>query len=145
MKVLKVLVLLVSIAGASALVWNATRDRKPEEARKEGVISPKSMQGSSKSKAIVDSGVILSFAEESGVPEVTDEEVKAMRDSMLNTSKSGIIMSDDKIREMLEKRAKLKDEKEVDSNPELLLSGSKSRVAISYDDLRKIAEEHAKQ
>jgi hypothetical protein len=105
-QILRLFVLLISISAASVLVWNATRDKKSKQVQKEDMISPSSMQGSSKQKAVVDSGMIFEFEQETFVYEVTDEEVKRTRDMMLSTSKSGIIMSDDKIREMLEAQRK---------------------------------------
>lgn len=106
LQILRVCVLLVSISAASVLVWNATRDQKPKENRKDEVISQESMLGSSKSKAV---GVdLFEFEQETYVYEVTDEEVKRTREAMLSTSKSGRVMSDDQIREMLEERKKEK-------------------------------------
>lgn len=119
---LKVLVLLLSIAGGSLVVWNATRDRGAANGDE---IKPKEMIGSSKSRVTVDfiefdsddlvqspkSGIFIEPPDISEIAEdqktgikVTDEEVKRTRDAMLSTSKSGIIMSDEKIREMLEEQ-----------------------------------------
>lgn len=103
-QIFRVFVLVVSISAASVLVWNAARDKKSKQVQKEGVISPSSMQGSSKSKAV---GLdIFEFVEEPAVTAVADEEVEKTRNAMLSTSKSGIIMSDDEIREMLEAQKK---------------------------------------
>ena len=109
---------MVSISAASVLVWNATRDQKPEEVeekQEEDKISPKKMQGSSKARVVIDPENIIEITqEETGESQktphsdstVTDEEVKRMREAMLSTSKSGKVMSDDQIREMLEERKK---------------------------------------
>ncbi len=94
--------LLVSISAASVLVWNATRDQKPKQAE-EDKISPKKMQGSSKMKTVITADIIETMETDYIV---TDEEVKRTRDMMLSTSKSGRVMSDDKIREMLEEQKK---------------------------------------
>ena len=113
-RILRVCVLLVSISAASVLVWNATRDQKPKQTQEEKKISPKKMQGSSKVREIIGADVIEEITQETELPIVTDEEVKNTREAMLSTSKSGRVMSDDQIREMLENRKKfeLKHEKE---------------------------------
>ncbi len=49
---------------------------------------------------------------------ISDEEVKRMRDMMMSTSKSGRIMSDDKIREMLEEQKKESEKKAEPEQPE---------------------------
>jgi hypothetical protein len=136
MKALKVIVLLVSISAASVLVWNAARDQKSKQVEEKGVITPKKMQGSSKMKVVVTADIIESMDSDS---KVIDEEVKAMRDALLSTSKSGRIMSDDKIREMLEKKEKLKAEMVVESKPHLM-SSSKSGPAMTFDELLKFME-----
>jgi len=166
MKALKVLVLLVSISAASALVGNATRNKGAMTREANDAISPANMQGSSKSKAIgqnlfifepseVDASDLIVSPKSGGIIEpediseiagsgepaskVTDEEVKAMRDALLSTSKSGRIMSDDKIREMLENKAKLKAEMVVESKPHLM-SSSKSGPAMTLDEFLRFME-----
>jgi hypothetical protein len=168
MNPLKVLVLLVSISAASALVWNATRNKKPAERDGKDAISAAEMQGSSKSKIIgqvflnvesedtLDANILAPSSKSAGIigpddiseivesdesaPKVTDEEVKRMRDMMMSTSKSGRIMSDDKIREMLEDLKK--EELKPKPDPHLIPS---SKVMImepifDFKTLEKIIE-----
>lgn len=149
MKALRVLVLLVSISAASVLVWNATRNKGGSNEETFGSdemigssksmpldmdllhFEPVDMQASPKSGPIILPDEVAEIVE--GKPSevtVTDEEVKKMRDSMLSTSKSGIIMSDDKIRELLENQKKVK-----------LMPSSKSLDAVLVPlDLRGIVE-----
>lgn len=154
--------LLVSISAASALVWNATRDKEATAPDSSAPLGSGEMQGSTKSKAVVDPGNLkffepdrvdandliespksggviepedISIIAESAEPEpkVTDEEVTRTRDMLMSTSKSGRIMSDDQIREMLENKAKLKAEMVVESKPHLMNS-SKSGPAMTIDE-----------
>lgn len=167
-QILRAVVLLVSISAASVLVWNATRNKEDAERGSKDSFSSGEMQGSTKSKAVVDPGNLkffepdrvdasdliespksggiiepedISKIAESADPEpkVTDEEVKRTRDMMMSTSKSGRIMSDDKIREMLEKKAKFKAEMVVESKPHLM-SSSKSGPAMTLDEFLRFME-----
>jgi hypothetical protein len=63
-KILRTLVLLVSISAASVLIWNATRDQKMKQAEEEEKISPKKMQGSSKMAVIVTADIIENISTE---------------------------------------------------------------------------------
>lgn len=162
MKILKVVVLLLSIAGGSLVVWNATRDKgannKDEISSKEMIGSSKSkmtgldlhgfdsdyLQASPKSGPIMDPEDVAEIVEdEPSEITVTDEEVKKMRESMLSTSKSGRIMSDDKIREMLEGQKREKAKAKAQAIPEQnLLRSSKSFSGsiIEGAELKKIIE-----
>jgi hypothetical protein len=142
-QILRACVLMVSISAASVLVWNATRDQKPEEVeekQEEDKISPKKMQGSSKARVVIDPENIIEITqEETGESQktphsdstVTDEEVKRMREAMLSTSKSGKVMSDDQIREMLEER-----KKEI----KLMPSSKVSSAILRSKDLEEMIE-----
>lgn len=167
MKALKVLVLLVSISAASALVWNATREQKPKDVREKSAFTTEELQGSSKSRAVVGfdeikqldfkpvesddliaspkSGGIIEpediseiVESDKSVPKVTDEEVKRTRDMMMSTSKSGIIMSDDKIREMLEDQKK--EELNQKSKPHLMPSSKSIDAILRVKDVEEIIE-----
>lgn len=127
-QILRVLVLLVSISAASVLVWNATRDQKPMETQEEYKISPKKMQGSSKMKTVITADIIETMDSDIAV---TDEEVKRTREMMLSTSKSGRIMSDDKIREMLEEQKK---------EPKLMPSSKSIDAILKPKDVEEMVE-----
>lgn len=81
---LKLLAVVVALTGISVYVWNANRQQQAnvEAAPAENIASP----------AIVEE------------PKVTDAEVEAARDTMLRSSKSGMIMSVEDTRAMLEER-----------------------------------------
>jgi hypothetical protein len=169
MKALKVLVLLVSISAASVLVWYASRNtNRAEQGSNDTSVVP-DMQVSSESKAngslfrdsqgevaagdlvlspkfgiIIETEDISEVVESSAPrPKVTDEEVKRTRDAMLSTSKSGRVMSDDKIREMLEgqKKEALKQK----SDPHLMSSSKKIDSLLLAKDLKKIVEGEKKE
>jgi hypothetical protein len=140
MRILRLSVLLLSVSAASLLVWHAARGRNQDKPGKDAVIAPESSQGSGKSKAI---GADLSeFTEQPFVPPVTEEEVKTVRDAMLSTSKSGVIMSDQAIREMLERQKKAFPGEKDGRNPEAdLIPSSKNPVRlIEPKELRKLVE-----
>ncbi len=88
-RILKVLVLLVSISAASVLVWNAARDQKPKGTQK-------------KPAAKIESREVSDVVENPFQPKVTDAEAKAKREILMNSSKSAIMVSDDEVRKMLE-------------------------------------------
>lgn len=152
-RILRVCVLLVSLSAASVLVWNATRDQKPieaKESKQEDKISPKKMQGSSKVRVIIDSDNIKEITQpeayefligpDSGSA-VTDEDVTKMREVMLSTSKSGRVMSDDQIREMLEDRKKVEPKHEKEQR---FMPSSKSIDAVLRpEDVEKIIKRDA--
>lgn len=84
-------------------------------------------------------------------PTVTDEEVKRARESMLKSSKSGLIMSDDQIRAMLETQKKNsllpstknptrlvspEDIKQAVEPPKNLLPSSKMAPAFDSEDVK---------
>jgi hypothetical protein len=165
MKALKVIVLLLSVSVASVLVWNAARNQNPAKRGSKDTISPAEMQGSSKSKAIGQD--LIDFEREEVVahdlapssksggliePEdiqeivesdksaskVTDEEVKRTRDMMMSTSKSGRIMSDEKIREMLEQQKK--EELEYKKDRKLMPSSKSIDAILKPKDVKEIIE-----
>lgn len=147
LQILRVCVLLVSISAASVLVWNATRDQKPKQAEEEDKISPKKMQGSSKVRVVIDSDNIKELTQAEAdefidsphsQSNVTDEEVKRTRDMMMSTSKSGKIMSDDKIREMLEDRKK--EELKLKKEQKLMPSSKSIDAILSRRDVQEIIE-----
>ena len=146
----KFLVLLFSIAGVSAYVWHAAqRENQPSPppiAENEQSQEPLMLSGS-KSAAILDSEetkVLLgnqpvqsTKSEPVEKPRVTDEEVKEVRDNMLRSSKSGMVMSEEDVRKMLEKRA------ESPQNPpgaEVLVPSSKSMRIASPEEVKELAE-----
>jgi hypothetical protein len=64
---------------------------------------------------------------------VTDEEVRATRDAMMSTSKSGLIMSEEDIRKMLEEEKKAeKNTQDINNNPENYI-GKEMYIALSND------------
>lgn len=127
-QILKVLVLMVSISAASVLVWNATRDKKPKETQKDGVISPESMQGSIKSRAVVD------FVE---IKQLDINPIEG--DDLIFSSKSGPVDSKSWLDMISELREKSKSNSE--SEPPLMHS-SKAFIGpiIEQEDLEKILE-----
>jgi hypothetical protein len=78
------------------------------------------------------------MVEEPIAPTVTEEEVKRKRDAMLSTSKSGVIMSDDKIREMLENEKK--EELKYKKNPNLIPSSKSPIRLLEPQDVERIIE-----
>ncbi|MCE2959703.1 MAG: hypothetical protein ACK46A_08195 [Akkermansiaceae bacterium] len=166
MKALKVLVLLVSISAASVLVWYAARNKKPAERDGRDAISAAEMQGSSKSKIIgqvflnvesedtLDANILAPSSKSAGIigPDdiseivesdegefkVTEEEVSRMRDMMMSTSKSGRIMSDEKIREMLEDQKK--EEFKHEKSRKLMPSSKSIDAILKPEDVKEIIE-----
>jgi hypothetical protein len=83
---LKIPVVLFSISAAAAYVWHASQKNSTEPA-------PAASAGVA----------VEAEANDFSSPQVvTEDEIRAVRESMLSTSKSGIIMKDDDIRELLE-------------------------------------------
>ena len=117
-RILKALVLLVSASLAGAYIWRASnKDIQPV-----GPTAPVPPAGAN---------VV-----------VTDEEVAAMRDSLMSSSKSGIIASEEDIRKMLEeaKRAGNKDDEAAEPN-ELLPSTKNPGRAVDREDVEKLLGE----
>ena len=96
-RLLPIVVLLFSLSAAGVYVWKSSQKKTEIPAVKESVVD----------KDLNDFGQ----------PEivVTDEEVRATRDAMMSTSKSGIIMSEEDVRKMLEERKKA--ERDAPINP----------------------------
>ncbi len=119
-------VLLFSLSAAALYVWTSSQKEKNLPAVQESV--------DDKSQ------------DDFGQPEivVTDEEVRATRNSMMSTSKSGIIMSEEDIRKMLEERKKaIRDAPIIPVMPEVpdvddfAPSSKNPGRAISPTELRK--------
>lgn len=128
-RLLPVVVLLFSLSAAGVYVWKSSQKKTEIPAVKESVVD----------KDLNDFGQ----------PEivVTDEEVRATRDAMMSTSKSGIIMSEEDVRKMLEERKK--GERDAPINPimpempdvdDLAPSSKNPGRAISPEELRKQIE-----
>jgi hypothetical protein len=117
----KVLVLLFSIVAACCFVWNASQRNKG---------------------AAVDAAKPVSVAAEQK-PRVTDEEVKAARETMLRSSKSGIIMSEEDTRKMLEEQ--LEQRKNRAPKAEDLAPSSKVMRIVSPDGLRELTREEVEE
>jgi len=95
---------------------------------------------SSKSGGLIEPEDIEEIVEgDKSAPKVTDEEVKRTRDMMMSTSKSGRIMSDDQIREMLENQKKEALKQKTDPH---LMPSSKSFSGPIFEpkELEKIVE-----
>lgn len=117
----KVLVLLFSIAAVSCFVWNASQRNKG---------------------AAADAAKPIHAAAEKK-PTVTDAEVKAARETMLRSSKSGIIMSEEDTRKMLEER--LEQKKTPAPKAEDLAPSSKVMRIVSPDGLKELTREEAEE
>jgi hypothetical protein len=117
----KALVLLFSIAAVSCFVWNASQRNKG---------------------ATADAAKPASAAAEQK-PTVTDEEVKAARETMLRSSKSGRIMSEEDTRKMLEDR--LEQRKNAAPKAEDLAPSSKVMRIVSPDGLKELTREEAEE
>jgi hypothetical protein len=149
-RLMKFLVLFFSIAAVSAYVWHATQRKQPAVTHSH----PESqenhnglMLSSSKSAAFLlqeDAKEILGNQPKEvtlptpvEAPVISDEEVKRVRDNMLRSSKSGMVMSEEDVRKMLEKRA------ESPQNPpgagELAPSSKSMRIA-SPEEVKELAE-----
>ena len=117
-RVLKALVLLVSASLAGTYIWRASNRTPPPEE----ITEPAPPAGAN---------VV-----------VTDEEMDAMRDSLMSSSKSGIIASDEDIRKMLEeaKRAGTMDEEAAEPS-ELLPSTKNPGRAVDREDIEKLLGE----
>lgn len=106
---IKFTVLALSLGLGAACVWNAARGNRPAESV---TSSPPGPAGPAEKPVIV-----------------TDEEVAAQRELLLNSSKSGRVMSDTAIRKMLEDKkrpAATKAPKEGSQDPKHLIPSSKS-------------------
>jgi hypothetical protein len=117
----KALVLLFSIAAVSCFVWNASQRNKG---------------------AVADAAKPVSGAAEKK-PTVTDEEVKAARETMLRSSKSGIIMSEEDTRKMLEER--LEQKKTPAPKAEDLAPSSKVMRMIDSEELKELKRQDIEQ
>lgn len=113
----KVLVLLFSIAGGSCLVWNASqRGQRKDPAPSEAT----SAAGDKKTR-------------------VTDAEVKAAQEDMMRSSKSGHIMSEEATRKMLEERQERR--KDNEPKPEDLAPSSKVMRIVGPDRLKEVQQQ----
>ncbi len=152
-RLMKFLVLFFSIAAVSAYVWHATQRKQPAVTHSH----PESqenhnglMLSGSKSAAAVrledvkELKQIFKDQKEQAplpapveAPVISDEEVKRVRDNMLRSSKSGMVMSEEDVRKMLEKKA------ESPQNPpgagELAPSSKSMRIA-SPEEVKELAE-----
>jgi hypothetical protein len=117
----KALVLLFSIAAVSCFVWNASQRNKG---------------------AAADAAKPVNTAAEKK-PTVTDAEVKAARETMLRSSKSGRIMSEEDTRKMLEER--LEQKKTPAPKAEDLAPSSKVMRIVSPDGLKELTREEAEE
>lgn len=108
----KALVLFFSIAAVSCFVWNASQRYKGATAD-----AAKPASAAAKQK-----------------PTVSDEEVKAARETMLRSSKSGRIMSEEDTRKMLEER--LEQRKNAAPKAEDLAPSSKVMRIVSPDEVK---------
>lgn len=127
---LKILVVLFSISAAAAYVWHASQKRPTVPAQVESMTTA--------GKADQDDSP---FA-----PVVTDEEVRVMKESMLSTSKSGIIMRDGDIRKMLEaQRAAGSETKPLPQGAGLIPSSKSATSIIPPSDLKDLIEKKRQQ
>ncbi len=92
---LKLFVLLFSIAAAAVFVWFSSK-KKPDEPAKPALVT------SAPDEPDAESGFAVPMPGTMPARVVTDDEVRAQRELMLSSSKSGIIMNDQDIRRMLE-------------------------------------------
>ena len=125
------IVLLFSLSAATVYVWkssqkdkvNPTVEKNVEDKAKGDFVEPKIV--------------------------VTDEEVRATRELMLSSSKSGLIMSEEDVRKMLEEKKKA----EIEGPPvplapdvnDLASSSKNPNRAITRDDIKKILESRPQQ
>ena len=152
-RLMKFLVLFFSITAVSAYVWHASQ-RKQTTALQSTPDNTENVDGlilsGSKSAAAVrledvkELKQIFKDQKEQAplpapveAPVISDEEVKRVRDNMLRSSKSGLVMSEEDVRKMLEKRA------ESPQNPpgagELAPSSKSMRIA-SPEEVKELAE-----
>jgi hypothetical protein len=158
-QILRVCVLLVSISAASVLVWNATRNKEPKETRKDDVVSPSSMQSSSKSMIFdhiriedfspitVEGGKVI-FSSKEGF-EMSEEEMRAwklateaeLKPHLMSSSKSGPAMTLDEFFKFMEARQKATSKDDTESQ-EPLMHSSKSFSGPVFEpkELKKIIE-----
>lgn len=129
----KIVVVVCSLGLGAGYVWYSSTKDKAEVQAQNSTDSPSVM------------------VEEPESIVVTDEEVTRMRESMLSTSKSGLVMSHEDVRAMLHKQKVAErvtpgqligGSKSITIvKPELLLSSSKNpSVVIAPEDLKKNAE-----
>ena len=114
-RTLAAFVLLFSLSAAGVYVWKSSKKKTVPDPSQEHTTKPRIL--------------------------VSDEEVHAMRDAMLSTSKSGMIMSDSEIRRMLESQ---KNNEEYELFPKAkpdthdLVPSSKTRIfLIPKEQLKK--------
>jgi hypothetical protein len=93
-RLLSALVLVFSLSAAGVYVWkfsqkNAPTPTPPEVVKDNETLPPLMAENAAEPSIIV-----------------TDEEVRATRERMLSSSKSGLVMSEEDVRKMLEKRKK---------------------------------------
>ena len=117
-QVLKTWVLLLAIAGGSVYVWHASQRKKPQAAAQQMENKATEQPGQGERVKIL----------------VTDEEVRATRESMMSTSKSGLIISEEDTRKMLEQR-----KKQIPQANDLAPS-SKSLRIVSPEETRELTE-----
>ncbi len=118
----KVVVLAVSVTLGSCYIWYMSEKDKPSAMPTENAAEKQVQTDTPNEQRTVVH------------PTVTDEEVKRARESMLRSSKSGLIMSDDQIRAMLESQKK-----------NSLMHSSKSLRAFSFEEIKQAVEEPPKR
>ena len=125
------IVLLFSLSAAAVYVWKSSQ--------KEKLIPTVEKNVEDKTKGdLVEPKIV-----------VTDEEVRATRELMLSSSKSGLIMSEEDVRKMLEEKKKA----EIEGPPvplapdvnDLAPSSKNPNRAITRDDIKKILESRPQQ
>ena len=126
-RILPVAVLLFSLSAAGVYVWKSSQKDKVMPAKQEATADPS--QGDFVEPKII----------------VTDEEVRARREAMMSTSKSGIIMSEEDVRKMLEEQKKAAQKNHqlfptVPDADDLAPSSKSPGRAISPEELRKQIE-----
>lgn len=127
-KILRVCVLLVSVSAASVLVWYAAQ-KKPEQ-KHDNTILTEEMQGSSKSRVVVGADNIREISQ----------------GDLAVSPKSGPILDDEELREMVEPRVESAvTEEEVKKMRDMMMSTSKSGRIMSDEDIRKMLEDQKKE
>lgn len=127
-RILPVAVLLFSLSAAGVYVWKSSQKEKVIPATEKTVAADLSQADVVEQKIVV-----------------TDEEVRARREAMMSTSKSGIIMSEEDVRKMLEEQKKAAQKNHplfptVPDADDLAPSSKSPGRAISPEELRKQIE-----
>lgn len=135
-QILRVFVLLISISAASVLVWNATRERKSDEVREEGVVAPESMLPSSKLRVIVNANLIKEITPED---DNIVEDQTPNKDTLLFSSKQGPVDSKPWLDMYFKKREKVGSNSVLEA-PLMHSSKSFSGPIFKPKDLEKIIE-----